>query len=295
MNRSRMLILAFFALLLSGVVTFLVYRELNSRFNPEVDESVEIVVARDRLPLGTRLEDMHLTTTPWPRGVKLEGSFANPEDVVGRGVVIPMLPNEPVLESKLAPREAGAGLMSAIPEGMRAVSVAVNAVIGVAGFIGPGTRVDVILTGSPSERGRRDTSKVILENIEVLAAGHNVERDAQGRPQNVQVITLLVTPDDAQKLALAQQDGAIQLAMRNPMDLDHVDPQAFRREALYGSASSYSPVPEEPTEEVPRRVVRVVQRAPEAPPPPPPPVTFTVELIQGSKRETSTFEERKPN
>lgn len=295
MNRSRMLILAFFALLLSGVVTFLVYRELDSRFNPDVDESVQIVVARDRLPLGTRLTDMHLTTTPWSRGVQLEGSFADPAEVIGRGVVIPMLANEPVLESKLAPREAGAGLMSAIPEGMRAVSVAVNAVIGVAGFIGPGTRVDVILTGSPTERGRRDTSKVILENIEVLAAGHNVERDAQGRPQNVQVITLLVTPDDAQKLALAQQDGAIQLAMRNPMDLDHVDPQAFRRESLYGSGSSYSPVPEEPTAEVPRRVVRVVQAAPEAPPPPPPPVTFTVELIQGSKRESSTFEERKPN
>src|SRR5438876_2761836 len=108
-----------------------------------------------------------------------------------------MVSNEPILESKLAASGAGAGLMASIPEGMRAVAVKVNDVIGVAGFVVPGTHVDVILSGSADEKNGADTSRVILENVQVLAAGQNVEQTADGKPQNVQVITLLVTPEDS--------------------------------------------------------------------------------------------------
>ena len=122
--------------------------------------------------------------------------------MVGRGVIVQMFPNEPILESKLAPREAGAGMAVAIPDGMRAVSIQVNDVIGVAGFIQPGSRIDLILTGIPKE-GMEMASKIVIENLQVLATGQNVQQDANGKPQTVPVVTLLVTPEQAEKITLA--------------------------------------------------------------------------------------------
>ncbi|UCF38712.1 MAG: Flp pilus assembly protein CpaB, partial [Acidobacteriota bacterium] len=198
---------------------------------------------------------------------------------------------EPFLEAKLAPKGAGAGLTAVIPDGMRALSVKVNDVIGVAGFVVPGSRVDVILTGSADSNRSSDTSKIILENVEVLAAGQNIERDAQGKPQSVQVVTLTVTPEQAQKLALASQDGKIQLALRNPLDLDHSNPNPTYRAALYNESSSHS----KPVEQVVRKraPVRTVPR----PQPPKPevtePKTLTVEVIAGQDRKVLTFENKK--
>ncbi len=223
----------------------------------------------------------------WPKAVSLEGSFVDPEEVVGRGVIVPMLHNEPVLDSKLAPIEAGAGLIVAIPEGMRAVAVKVNDVIGVAGFVLPGTRVDVIVTGSPDEARRNDTSKVILENVVVLAVGQNIEQDVDGEPQSVQVITLLVTPEGSQKLALASVDGRLQLALRHPLDLEKTDPEAVKKASLY--SRQVSPPP--PV----RRVVRSrsrVKKPTVVPAAPPAPRSLEVELIQGDDRETILFQVR---
>ncbi len=290
MSRLRVLVLAFVALVLSAVLTAVLYRQISSRMASDSSKSEgnQIVVAAERLPLGTLIEAQHLRLAPWARAVPLEGSFQTPEEVIGRGVVVPMLQNEPVLESKLAPRGAGAGLTTAIPAGMRALSVKVNQVIGVAGFVLPGSRVDVIITGSPDKSSAGEVSKVILENVEVLAAGQNVERDAQGKPQNVQVVTLLVTPEDAQKLVLASTDARIQLALRNPLDLEHADPDAVHRAQLYSKPSS---VPPEVEQAAPVR--RIVRKAP-PPPPPPPPKKYEVEVIQGTARSTVTFEEKKP-
>jgi len=197
-----------------------------------------------------------------------------------------MIANEPVTESKLAPTEAGAGLTTAIPEGMRAVAIRVNDVIGIAGFVLPGTRVDVIVTGSPDERGRNDTAKVILESIEVLAAGQSIEQGTDGEPQTVQVITLLVTPEGAEKLALASVDGRLQLALRHPLDLDLNDPPPVKRASLYIQAASSTPPP--PV----RRVSRPRPRAKPTVVPVKPrvPRLVEVELIQGSVRETIQFE-----
>lgn len=288
MNRTRMLFIGLFALALSGTVTLIVYRQLVSRLNPSVEDPDYIVVAAEKLPLGTRLEVRHLKTSPWAKGVPLEGSFKRPEELVGRGVIVPMLPNEPVLQSKLAPAAGGSGLVAAIPEGMRAVAVKVNEVVGVAGFVLPGSRVDVILSGSPQGKSDIDVSKVFLENVQVLASGQNVE-DVEGKPQTVKVITLLVSPDDAQKLALAQIDGQIQLALRNPMDLEKSDPTPTLRAALYRQASSKQEPAPRPA---PRRSTR--RSKPPAPPvevkEPPRPAKFEVELLQGAKREVHTFE-----
>jgi pilus assembly protein CpaB len=298
MNRTRMMALAGVALVLSLAVTMFTYRVLRNRLQPP-PEMGQIVIANEKMSLGTRLTIADVRLVPWPRAVPIEGSFQDPNAVVGRGVISPLLPNEPILESKLAPREAGAGLTSAIPEGMRAVAVKVNDVIGVAGFVVPGTRVDVILTGTPGWGKDIEMSRVILENVQVLAAGQNVDHDADGKPLNVQVITLLVTPDDSQKLALASTEGKIQLALRNPLDLDLTNPVAVERPKLFYSALNQAPAPEAPQPQPkPRPVVRkpepvpVPVVAPPAPQPPAKPTVLEIQLIQGKETKTVTFEEK---
>ncbi|HET8677799.1 MAG TPA: Flp pilus assembly protein CpaB [Blastocatellia bacterium] len=294
MNRNRMLVFAFFAVALSVAVAYLAYRVLQSRLTVSSDNA-QIVVAVDKLSVGTRLTEQQLRLAPWPSNIPMQGSFIDPKELVGRGVIIPMSPNEPVLESKLAPKEAGAGLTSVIPDGMRAVSVSVNAVIGVAGFVLPGSHVDVIAVGSPDSQGNNEVSKVFLENVEVLAAGQNVERDNTGKPQNVQVVTLLVRPEDAQKLALASVDSRVQLALRNPIDLVEANPIAVNKSAIYGSSSSPGAAPK-PT--VIRPIVRRAAPKPVNPAPVAAPapthVTVEVELIKGDKREKTTFEKKLP-
>ena len=300
MNRSRMFVLAAVAFTMAIVVTLLTYRALRDRLQPS-DDMTQIVVASGDVLLGVRLTEADLRLAPWPRAVPLQGSFQKISDVVGRGVITPMIPNEPVLESKLAATGGGAGLMAAIPEGMRAVGVKVNDVIGVAGFVVPGSRVDVVLSGSPHKNNELEMSKVILENVQVLAAGQNVTSDANGKPQNVQVVTLLVTSEESQKLALASVDGKIQLALRNPMDLARVNPAAVRREALYGASSAPAELPPPPPKPVAARTAApkvstpppVVVAAPPPPPPPPPaPAKIELQLIQGSKRENVVFEKK---
>src|SRR6266581_964151 len=164
MNRTRMLILATVALALSVVVTFLTYRVLRDRLRPP-DEMTTVVVLNEKVSLGTRLTPEQLRLAPWPKAALLPGIFHDVAQVVDRGVIVPMEANEPVLESRLASKEAGAGLTTAIPEGMRAISIRVNDVISVAGFVVPGTRVDVILTGKPNQSMVDDVAKIILENV----------------------------------------------------------------------------------------------------------------------------------
>ena len=295
MNRSRMFILAAMAFVMAIGVTFFTYRALRDRLQPPEDMT-QIVVAAQNVALGSRLAEADLRLAPWPRAVPLAGSFQKISDVVGRGVVVPMIPNEPVLDSKLAAIGGGAGLTAAIPEGMRAVGVKVNDVIGVAGFVLPGSRVDVVVSGSPNKNGEVEMSKVILESVQVLAAGQNVTSDVNGKPQNVQVVTLVVTPEESQKLALASVDGKIQLALRNPLDLARLDPQAQHRDSLYGvSARKPEPDPKPAAVKTPTR--RFVPAPTPAPAPAPQPVAtpapkFALQLIQGGKTENVIFEKK---
>jgi len=160
----------------------------------------------------------------------------------------------------------------------------------VAGFVLPGTRVDIILTGRPiDDRKGEDLSKTILENVTVLAADQNIEPDSNGQPQKTQVITLLVTPEDAQKLALATSNGRLQLSLRNPLDEDQADPDAYRAAELYkGPSTVPDPPPVRPRRSTPRPPIRVLA------PPTPPVKIHEVELIQGTQREKRTFQEKKP-
>jgi pilus assembly protein CpaB len=200
--------------------------------------------------------------------------FTSIDQCANRALITPVAANEMVLDAKLAPKEAGAGLPAVIPEGMRAMSVAVNDVIGVAGFVTPGTKVDVLVTGKlagPS-RGEEDTiTRTILENISVLAAGQKIEQDREGKPQNVPVVTLLVTPDDAARLTMASTEGKIQLSLRNTVDTRLLMPASVLQDSLF---SGGAPAPKRPT------AAKYV---------PPPPSPYVVEVITGNKRENKSF------
>src|SRR5580704_18151024 len=216
MDRKRMwtgfAIAAFCGLLLA---IFVNYEIRKASIPAPVVVMKQIVVAAGPLPLGTVLTSKDLRVIPWPTSAPVANMFSRIEDCENRALITSVALNEAILESKLAPTAAGGGLAATIPEGMRAISASVNDVVAVAGFVTPGAMVDVLATGSTKESG--NITKTILENVRVLAANQRIE-SRNGRPENVAVITLLVTPADAAKLAMASNSGKIQLALRNTID-----------------------------------------------------------------------------
>ncbi len=282
MNRNRLVIGFAFALLLAFAASAFVYHAFRqAAAAPAAVATQHIVVAAEALPLGTLLDASKLRTIAWPANEPVAGMFTRVEDATSRAVITNVAENEPILEAKLAPREAGAGLPATIPAGMRALSVAVNDVIGVAGFVTPGTTVDVLVTGavpgSTTQGVPVTVTRTILENVRVLAAGQKIQQDRDGKPETVPVITLLVAPEDAGKLAMASTQGKIQLALRNTVDIKATNPAAVLESTLFASG-----VP------VPERIVAAPHKT-IALPPPPPPSPFTVEVISGGKRETKSF------
>ncbi|MBW3629643.1 MAG: Flp pilus assembly protein CpaB [Gemmatimonadetes bacterium] len=176
--------------------------------------SLVAVAARD-LPGGSVLKAEDVKLVAWPVSARPAEYLASVEPLVGQGLLFPVKANEPLLRSKMSGEQGG--LAAVIPQGMRAVSVKVDEVIAVAGFVVPGTRVDVLVTMPPSS-GQPGTSRVVLQSIRVLASGQSFEESSEGEPKDASVITLLVTPDEAEVLLLASNEGRIQLALRNSLD-----------------------------------------------------------------------------
>jgi pilus assembly protein CpaB len=209
MNRNRMLIGLAFAVVVAVILSSFVYRAFQNASAVKPVSMQHIVVAAQPLQLGTRVDSSNLRLIPWPSSEPVSGMFTRIEDCANRALITPVAENEPILESKLAATQSGAGLPATIPEGMRALSVAVNDVVGVAGFVIPGTMVDVLVTGKAAGTGRggdENITRTILENVRVLAAGQKIEQDREGKPQTVPVITLLVTPNDAARLTMASTE-----------------------------------------------------------------------------------------
>lgn len=269
-RRTRTLAVVGIAVAMAAVASFGVYRAIQNIPVREVPIArVHTVVARQALPVGIRVTAAHLKVVPWPASNPVPGGFTDIDDVVDRGVIASVVQNEPLTEGKLAPLEAGAGLPPTITPGMRAISVKVNDVIGVAGFVVPGTRVDVVVT----RREARDSmARVVVSNVEVLAAGtkYDQEQARDGEPVRSSVVTLLVTPPDAERIALAANEGKIMLALRNPLDVQPTKTEGIRMASLMGQ-------PDPPPV---RRTVRnrqvVVTPAPRQP--------YTVEAIRAAKR-----------
>jgi pilus assembly protein CpaB len=271
MNRNRLIIGLAAAVLIGLFLSSFVYRQLKNATPVRPAVMQEVVVAAMPLQVGARLDSSNLRMISWPSDDPVPGMFTRMADCTNRALITPVAENEPILEAKLAPVGAGAGLPATIPQGMRAVSVAVNEVVGVAGFVIPGTMVDVLVTGQ--RPGANDNvTRTILENIPVLAAGQKIEQDREGKPQTVAVITLLVTPEDAAKLTMASTEGKIQLALRNTIDTKTVNPPPVLEAALF---SGLEPAPVHSGHKVVRK----------GPPPP-----YVVEVITGTKRETKSFD-----
>ncbi len=274
MNRSRLFMIAGLALALGLLVSYAVYNRLLTSSAANNEPGVDIVVAANDLQVGAKLEDHDVRLARFAQSVIPSGAFTKKTQVVGRGVVLPVSKGEFILPSKLAAANAGSGLPSLIPPGMRAVSVRVNDVVSVAGFVQPGSRVDVLATGS---QGNDRQTTTVLENVAVIAVGKNLERNPTGDTQSAPVITLLVSPDDGQRLTLASQEGRIQLALRNPLDTKRDEIGVTRASSLYPGAAPVA------TQAKPRlhkpMTVTVV-----------PASAYAVETIRGSKRDETKFE-----
>lgn len=272
MNRTRLLMIGALALAIGFFVSVTVYKKLQAGSGSSSEPMIDVIVAADDLQVGTKIDEHDIKIIKIPSSALPAGTPRRRSDVIGHGVIIPMTKGEFILPSKLAGDNAGAGLPSLITNGMRAVSVRVNEVIGVAGFVTPGTRVDVLLTGTPTGANEQETTTV-LQNVLVLASGHTLERTATGEAQNTAVITLLVTPEDAEKLALASSEGKIQLALRNPLDTRDSDVTAASARGLYKG------LPPPPVTHTP------VHHVVEKPAPPPASTGVKVEVYQGDKEQ----------
>jgi pilus assembly protein CpaB len=265
--------------LTSGIVAaLLALRYLRERTTPLMasePRTATIVLSARSLPVGAFVTERDVKVVSWPGEAVPSGYIRSIKDAVGRGIITPVAENEPLLAAKLSTKDAGGGLPIIIRDGMRAVSVRVDEVIGVAGFVLPGTRVDVLLTLDKNQSRSQAITKTLLQNVQTLAAGQSVTRDKEGKPQTVTVITLLVSPDDAELLALASKEGRLQLALRNTLDTMPVYTAGARADKL--SPSTASSTPNRPQRN------RAPARAPRADP-------TVVEGYRGGERTLTTFQ-----
>ena len=278
-KQHRTLIVVFVAILTAAVASFGMYRAVQRLGVREVEVAhTQVVVAAETVTMGTRLNEKQLKVVDWPSRNPIEGAFSDPKKLVDRGVIVPIAKNEPITDSKIASLEAGAGLPPVIPEGMRAISVKVNEVVGVAGFVVPGVLVDVLVTVRRTDANDEPMTRTVVSKVEVLTAGtrFDQEKSKDGEPIRTSVVTLSVLPEDAERIALASNEGKITLALRNPLDVKATDTRGIK---LAGLMRGTGPEPiVDPVKN------RVVARKP-APTPPPPPV-YTVEAIRAAKRSS---------
>ena len=276
MNRNRLFLIGLAALALGAFASLTVYKGMKGRSASPAEAGVEVVIAAQDLPVGAKIEEKDLKVVRFPATDLPSNYIRHTSSILGRGVILPITKGEFILPNKLAAPNAGAGLVSLIPPGMRAMSVRVNEVVSVAGFVQPGTRVDVMWTGNAGNGLTQTTT--LLENVAVIATGQKLEHSALSDASTAPVITLLVSPDDAQKLALASTQGHLQLALRNPLDTKQQDLLALRSNVLNKDVSAPIPV-------APRPRVRHVatQPAPAAP------SVYEIEVYRGDKKDVTKF------
>jgi pilus assembly protein CpaB len=275
MNRNRLLMIGLVALMLGAFVSLFVYKNLLAKTASAAPPGVNVVIAGNDIQVGAKIAGSDLRVVRLPSGDLPPHYFSDEVKVIGQGAILPIARGEFILPYKLAGEHAGFGLPALIPTGMRAVSVRVNDVVGVAGFVLPGTRVDVLLTGNASGSSEQQTTTV-LENVAVIANGQKLDRNSGGEPQNAAVITLLVSPDDAQRLTLASTQGHIQLALRNPLDTKQENVLAVNSNSLYKGIPTPAP-------KIQAKVRRPVNPAPAAP------SVYSVEVIRGEKKDVTNF------
>ncbi len=305
--RNKRLIIALLAAVVFGLVAAVSVSRYLANSQLYTRNLSNVVVAKVEIPVGARIIAEQLAVAQFPRNVMPEGTFPLIDDkLIGRVVVTRLSPREPVTESRLAPVGAAGGLSSVIPDGYRAMTVKVNEVVGVSGFIMPGTLVDIVVViAPPKESGQGEMiSKIVLQNIKVLASGQNIDKPKDDREveRSVKAVTLQVTPEQAEKLALASSEGKLQLVMRNSVDQgDEVTPGANKSTLLAGERAQ--PVPEPglgPKEKKPVRQTSARRPKPRTPNmvnaalranpnPAPVPSRPSIEVIEGAKKRSVDF------
>jgi len=283
-----------FAFLVAAGASLVLYRVLISRpaSAKQGPAMVHVVLANKNLEVGTVLKEEDVRLAEWP-GQLPAGAATEPKLVLGRGVTTAIYEKEPILETRLAAKGAGGGMAAMIPPGWRAVAVRVNEVVGVAGFVVPGMHVDVLISGStPGSNGSQGTqTQTLLQNIEVLSAGQDYKKDAEGKPVAVQVVNMLVTPSQAEQLALAASQTTIQLVLRNPLDHEIAKTSGTALGRLFNNSSAVTAVTP-PIETRPRPVrrepVRIAQAAPVTPVAPKE-TPFVMEIISGKDKREQKF------
>ena len=279
-----------FAFVVSLGASFLLYRLLADKLTANAKApTTQAVVATHSIAVGALIGELDVKLADWG-GTLPPQACRTKEEVVGRGVVANIYEGEPVLNDRLAAKGAGAGLAATIPIGMRAVAVRVNEIVGVAGFVLPGMRVDLLIAGTPPGGNPREGTlqRTLLQNIEVLSVGQRIEKSPDGKPEPVNVVNLLVTPEQAEILSLASNETRIQLVLRNPLDTKEAKTPGTAMARLFGAAAP-TPVAAKPAgrpmQSKPAPVPVVAVAAPPAPPPPP----LVVEVIHGAQRATVQF------
>ncbi|MBI3995499.1 MAG: Flp pilus assembly protein CpaB [Nitrospirae bacterium] len=288
MKRLRGVMVLGLAVGVGVVASFAVsrYLENQSRFLDRTQGAqsnlVTMVVAAQPIPLAASIERQHLKVVQVPPDAAPKTSFRSVEDVIGRVSQMNIFDEEPILEGKLVATGLGGGLQSVIPEGQRAITVRANDVIGVAGFLSPGDFVDVIATMMEQSRGAMVT-KTVLQKIKVLSVGQQMEPGKDGKPKAVSTVTLLVSPDEAERLVLATSQGQIQLVMRSAVDLSEKTTRGSSPENLLGKPASPKPISAPPrTEAEPQKSVAPQTRSGQS--------ETTIEIFRGSQKEEQKFE-----
>ena len=280
-----------FALVVSSVFYQMSARSNTSGKKVESSDLRDLVVTTRPLGVGVMVKPADVKVMKVPTAAFPKGAFGKVEDVLDRPVISNILLEEPLLEGRLAVKGSGLGLAPTIPVGMRAVTVRVNDVAGVAGFVLPGMRVDVLVTGRPPSSDG-DMTSTVLQNVVVLSAGTAIQADARGQAIQAPTVTLLATPPDAELLTLAGSEGRIQLVLRNSSDQNTEKTNGRYISELYGAARKAAPAPKPFRAPAPRPVV--VAAAPVALPPPPPPPDQIV-MIRGTLKSVETLPARTAN
>ena len=281
---KRIFTVILFSLVIATLASYIVYAMLVQHAGPASQASqVQTITAARDLPLGSVIHESDLMVSTIPKSIA--GSLATKEEIAGRGVTNAIYKGEPILEARLTAKGAGGGLAGLIRPGMRAAAVRVNEVVGVSGFVRPGMHVDVITSGALPDNSQRQlgtVSRIVLQNLEVLSAGQDLDRDAEGKPVSVQVVNLLVTPEQAETLTLASE-AKVQLILRNPLDKEIARTPGANTAAMFGAPESRPavvPAAYRPNRVAPRPALPPVATAPQP---------ITVEVVNGTKRETLTL------
>jgi pilus assembly protein CpaB len=277
MNSKRVAVAFVLAVVIAGVVSYGFYARLKWQ-QAQNCTVLKVVAATKPMSAGSPITADSVALIDWPASTPLGGAFTKPEDVIGRSLIYPIDEHQPILDHDVATAGSGIGLTVKIPEGMRAVSVRSNDVVGVAGFLYPGSHVDVLVTFKVDNQSEQQITQTILPNVEVLTAGQKIEPDPKGKPETVSVVTLLLKPEDGEKLVLASTQGAIQFVLRNGADKMSPETKAVDMTDLV--TGTKKPVEKKIALKVVKTAPHVVKQA----------VFHEVETISGEKKSVDKFE-----